>query len=754
MIYDELRVLDLSSGLACAYAAKLLTDLGAQVVHWEPRDGDPLRRDDPHGAMYAYLRTSQRAVGGDPAPWLAGSDVVLLSDPAPVGLDSVLATSLRDRARAGSARPGPLVVVELSALGHGGPDDGLDLPEPVLQARSGALSGHGHPGRTPLTVGGRIGEYVAGAFGALGAATAWRRAARTGRAELVDVSKLEAMQLTMLTVPTLMAHFPGGRGSTFRFVMIPGNEPTADGRYVGITTVTAAQWRALLHAMERDDLADDDELTTMIGRFMRAAEVNALLHGWTGSHTADEVETACSAQRVPVALVGNGELLPQFEQLRLRDVFVQQPGAAFVRPRAPFRFHGIADRPLEPAPETPEPRAAAATPWLPRTDDRAATEPGEGRVPSERPLAGVRVLDFTAFWSGPFATAWLAAMGADVVKVESVQRPDGIRFSAAVRPSRDAAYFEKSALFHAANLSKRGITLDLSQAEGRALASKLIEGCDVVTENFTPRVLDDFGFSYEALRAIRPDVVMLRLPAFGLTGPWRDRPGFAQTMEQLTGMAWVTGYDGGPPIIAGGVVDPMVGTHAALAIIAALEHRDRTGEGGLVEMAMIEVAVATTAEQVIRFSEYGELVGRRGEGGVYRCAGDDEWVALDVAADPEPATVRADWCAALTKEDAAAQLRAQGIAAWPVVPGHLALDDPQLRARGFFEPLDHPLVGRHEYPTFPMRLSAGPHTWWHGPAPTLGQHTDEVLRELGLDDADLARLREQHVIGDTPLAPG
>jgi crotonobetainyl-CoA:carnitine CoA-transferase CaiB-like acyl-CoA transferase len=216
-------------------------------------------------------------------------------------------------------------------------------------------------------------------------------------------------------------------------------------------------------------------------------------------------------------------------------------------------------------------------------------------------------------------------------------------------------------------------------------------------------------------------------------------------------MAWVTGYEGGPPIIAGGVVDPMVGTHAALAIVAALEHRDRTGEGGLVEMAMIEVAVATTAEQVIRFSEYGELMGRRGEGGVYRCAGDDEWVSLDLDADPETRESRAKWCADLTKEDAAARLRAQGIAAWPVVAGHLTLDDPQLRARGFFEPLEHSLVGTHEFPTFPMRFSAGPHRFWSSPAPLLGQHNDEVLRELGLSDADLAALRDQHVIGDTPL---
>src|SRR4029078_3708157 len=126
----------------------------------------------------------------------------------------------------------------------------------------------------------------------------------------------------------------------------------------------------------------------------------------------------------------------------------------------------------------------------------------------------------------------------------------------------------------------------------------------------------------------------VRMPAFGLTGPWRDRPGFAQTMEQITGMAWVTGYEGGTPITPGGPVDPMVGAHAALAIVAALAHRDRTGEGQLVEIPLLEFATAVTAEQVIRYAIDGTLFDRRGTGGVYRTAGEDEWVSVDVATDP------------------------------------------------------------------------------------------------------------------------
>jgi crotonobetainyl-CoA:carnitine CoA-transferase CaiB-like acyl-CoA transferase len=266
--------------------------------------------------------------------------------------------------------------------------------------------------------------------------------------------------------------------------------------------------------------------------------------------------------------------------------------------------------------------------------------------------------------------------------------------------------------------------------------------------------MDGFGLTYDDVRELNPSVVMLRLPAFGLEGPWRDRGGFAQTMEQITGMAWLTGYDDGPPIIPGGVVDPMVGTHTALALVAALDHRDRTGEGQLVEMPMIEVAAAVTAEQVIDASMGGAVPGRRGAHGVYRCAGDDRWVAVDEADDPLDAEARAAWCAARTADEAEAELRAAGVAAAAVVPAYAVLDDPQLAARGFFQSLPHPDVGTQDYPSWPMRLSAGPAVAWRGPAPTLGQHTDDVLRELGVTDAELDRLRAEHVIGTEPLDRG
>ena len=416
-------------------------------------------------------------------------------------------------------------------------------------------------------------------------------------------------------------------------------------------------------------MADDDELGTMIGRFRRAEEVNGAIHAYTQAHTADEVVAACVDARVPAAIVGNGAELPRNEQLAARDVFVRQPGESWIRPRAPFRFHGVADRALAAPGDGDQAGVAATRRAAPSRPPRRAT----GRSP------GMRVLDFTAFWAGPFATAWLSSMGADVVKVEAVQRPDGIRFSAAVRPHDDALFYEKSALFHACNLAKRGITLDLGHPDGLAIAKRLVERSDVVAENFTPagartlrarlghRARAEPGRDHAAHARVRPRRAVAR--------PWRVRADDGTAHRHGVGH----GLRGRPADHPRGPVDPMVGAHAALAVVAALEHRARTGEGQLVEVPLVEVATAVTAEQVIRYAIDGTLLDRRGAGGVYRCAGDDAWVAIDRDRDPMAPEARAQWCATRTPDDAARDALAQGVPAAAMVPGYATLDDPQMR---------------------------------------------------------------------------
>ncbi len=235
-------------------------------------------------------------------------------------------------------------------------------------------------------------------------------------------------------------------------------------------------------------------------------------------------------------------------------------------------------------------------------------------------------------------TQYLASLGADVIKVESTRRPDPMRFSVRVDPSVDQ-WYEQGAIFQSANLNKRSVTLDLSDDHGRDITLRLAATSDVVVENFTPRVMEQFGLSYEDLSATNPQIIMMRMPGFGLDGPWRDRPGFAASMEQASGLAWTTGYADGLPSIPG-ICDPLAGMHSAFAVLTALEHRHRTGEGQQIELAMIDMTATIAVEQVLEHSVYGHLMTRlgnaqsgRGHQGVYPCLEPDQWVALHIDSD-------------------------------------------------------------------------------------------------------------------------
>ena len=415
-----------------------------------------------------------------------------------------------------------------------------------------------------------------------------------------------------------------------------------------------------------------------------------------------------------------------------------------------------APAPVRPAPALGE--ADSESLWQPRESAAHTTA-------AELPLAGVRIVDLTAFWAGPAATHSLAAFGADVIKIESIQRPDGIRYSGGMRTDVDD-WWEYGWVFHAMNTNKRSVTLDLESQDGIRLIKQLVSQADAVIENFSPRVMDQFGLGADALLDLKPDLVVVRMPAFGLTGPWRDRVGFAPTMEQIAGLAWVTGLPEGPPVPPRGACDPLAGAHAAFALLAALEFADRTGRGQLVEVPMIETVLNVTATQTIEFEVLGEILSRRGNRGhpaakqdVYRCEGDDNWIAICAHTDAQRNTLSeltggtelAEWLAAQDLEAVVDALASAGIPAAAVVSPSLVTENPQLRDRGFFERLEHPRTGEGLYPTPPFAPLDGGNRWLRRPPPTLGQHNSEVLTELcGLTGADLDRLAAEGVIGTRP----
>ena len=317
------------------------------------------------------------------------------------------------------------------------------------------------------------------------------------------------------------------------------------------------------------------------------------------------------------------------DHLQARGVYIDNP--AGFEPRAPWLMSVANQAPVRPAPAVGE--ADGVSVWEPRES--------EPRTQSAvAPLAGVRVVDFTAFWAGPAAAHSLAALGADVIKIESIQRPDGIRYSGGMRTDVDD-WWEYGWVFHAMNTNKRSVTLDLQSTDGIELVKDLVRQADVVIENFSPRVMDLFGLGADTLLELNPRVVVVRMPAFGLTGPWRDRVGFAPTMEQIAGLAWVTGLPDGLPVAPRGACDPLAGAHAAFATLTALEFAERTGRGQLVEVPMIETVLNVTAVQTMEFevSEGHEAAGQPWDSAalqdVYRCAGDDDWIAVSVRTDEE-----------------------------------------------------------------------------------------------------------------------
>lgn len=404
------------------------------------------------------------------------------------------------------------------------------------------------------------------------------------------------------------------------------------------------------------------------------------------------------------------------------------------------------------------------------------------------PLQGIRIVDFTAYWAGPLPTAIMADLGAEVIKVESIQRPDPFRIVAI--PGNPAEVYELSPPFNATNRNKLSLTLDLARPAGVRLFKELVKRSEAVVQNYSPRVMPQLGLSYEILREVNPAIVMTSVSGFGQEGPWRDYVSFAAIGEALSGISGLSGYTGEGALIHGvGVSDPFAGYLAAFCTLAAVHHARNTGEGQHIDVSQLEASMQYIADALVEF----ELTGRRRERatvddsaaaphGAFPSRGDDAWIAISVtterqwhallaamdapgwASDARFATpllrrrnrvalneLVARWTARLDRHELARDLQACGVPAAPVLAPSDLLADPGLEAGDFFQYVDHPVAGRHPYPSFPALID-GEHPPIKRVGPILGEDNHYVLTHiLGLGDAEIARLETDNVIGTRPL---
>jgi crotonobetainyl-CoA:carnitine CoA-transferase CaiB-like acyl-CoA transferase len=407
----------------------------------------------------------------------------------------------------------------------------------------------------------------------------------------------------------------------------------------------------------------------------------------------------------------------------------------------------------------------------------------------------LRIIDLSMGWAGPAATRQMGDLGADIIKVESCRYPDWFRGIDPRGPYHPERTYEKTTWFQMNNRNKRGITLDLSTEIGLTLLKRLLADADAVIDNYAADVLPRLGLDSAAMLKINPRLVVVTMPAFGMTGAWSGCRAYGSTLEQASGLPSVTGREGDPPtMVHVALGDPVGGLNAAAALMLGLMHQKNTGEGQHIDLSQVECLLPLLAPSIIEQSATGKTAPRLGNrhpvyvpNGCFPCIGEDQWITLavrsdhewqllcgilhrpDLAADPSLASAEGrrkeedrielavrQWTSTVRPDLAMVTLQAAGIAAGVA---RLPMDlpgDPHLVKSGHWQSVDRPLMGPHLVPSVAYREgdTALPYAIEHL-APTLGQHNEEVLRDLlGLTYQEIEKLRDDGIIGNVAAKQG
>ena len=766
------RVLEFAESLAASFCAKVLSDLGADVVELEPPGGHASRlrqprrpgaADDEPGGLFLYTNTGKASVAldfdGDDRDRLrelaAAADVIVTDgDPGRLQLLGELAEATTLVAITPFGTTGPYAQYRshhLIAFHSGG--EGSILPSGKLFEQ--------FPDRPPVQIGGDVAEYDAGWNAAVAVLAACYDRLRTGRGQRIDVS-LQESQLTLNR--TRLSRFnndgvPLRRGkSPYGF---QGIMACRDG-WVELMGMMPGHWDSLAASPEAGELADPRFATAEArAEDMQAAEAAFLR--WVGERGKADVVRILAGVGAPVGAYARPPDLLASEQLAHRGFFREIDdgrGGRLRVPGPPYRLSAT------PARIRSAPALGTASGFREDVPEKAALAPGRG-------LEGVRVLDFTWAAAGPYATCLLSLLGAEVIKVESERRLDFARRGFLA----DYGGVDLSPNFNEINLGKRSFRVDLSRPEGRELVRRLAsEWADVVVDNFRPGVMARFGLDPATLLERRPDQVVVSSSANGQSGPEALAAGLATIFGATGGLCEQTGYADGPPCEVGESTDYRSANALAVATLAALLHRARTGEGQHIDVASREVVAASSPDALLAHQLGADWEIRVGNAhrelaphGVYPAAGVDDWVAVAVGDAAEWAALcgvlgrpewidryasaesrrgcdeieqaLSSWTAQHSSRKAFETLQAAGVPAMAVMTNQALAGDPHLAARGVFVEIEHPAMGRTRVMRAPWLFSELDCRPRHGPL--LGQDNPYVLETLlGLSPEECAELEE------------
>ena len=787
--FQDIQVVDLSDRLSGAYAARMFGDFGADVILIEDARGHPLRREHPfihsesskpESLLHHYVNWNKRSVAGcvgDHVSLIASADLIVTTS-----------TEVPDavRQRAPDA-------VHLSITPHGleGPLAKFPGNNLTTCARVGWSAINRYADEPPLQLPLHQTGYISGVAGFVGAAAALFRSGGSGHGECVDVSEMEAMantcapwaELGLFIGGNRLAHGPTGKRERGRAGPLWKTQNGA----INFGYGDWAFWEEAMNFLGLPELAKDPEFIPVLGRNQKDTRpVRDGLEKAAAQRDKWELFHGLAQRRCIAGVVQNAKELLENEHLRSRDYIVStQIGDRRVRaPGAPAKL--------------------SATPW---SLDRAAPDVGEhdGDVETtarkrqqstgtpDLPLSGIRVLAFTQAWAGTFATQLLGLLGADVVQIESCKRPDvwrgaGAPVPPAVRnPDIEQNPLNNNGMYNTVNLNKRAITLDMANPRGRDMFWRMIPKFDVLADNFSPHVMGNWGITMETLREHREDIIFASVSGYGTTGPLAEYPANGATTEPMAGLSSIHGYPGEIAQNTGGLIpDPISGYYLAAAILAALIHRQRTGEGQRIDASMIEAVAVQLGDAMLEFDGNGNLRGPSGNHhpriaphNVYQTK-DNDWLAIAAQTDEAFSSLAklagitderfatmalrktnesaldeavAAWASGVDADAMATELGCLGIAAARVEPFEEIYQkpNPQFAARDFLRPITHPESGTHYMPTVPWVFQNTPRgTITH--APCFGQHSREVFEEeLGIGPKEYRELEELGITGTERL---